>query len=292
MAKRIRQGLGWLPELLDVRDFRPEHEKVAGLLAATSARRAMRRGRAGGARAPKLAAKVELREWCSPIEDQGALGSCTAHAAVGLVEFFERRASGKHVDASRLFVYKATRKLMGVTGDTGAYLRDAMKALVLVGAPPEEYWPYDVAAYEKEPPAFCYALGANWKAVRYFRLDSPGEGTGATLARVKEFLATGYPSMFGFTVYESIEDAEHDGEIPFPGKNDRVEGGHAVVAVGYDDARKVGKEKGALLIRNSWGKMWGQGGYGWLPYAYVEAGLADDFWSVQSQTWVDTGHFA
>lgn len=291
MARTIPYALGWLPELLDVRDYRPNHVEVAKMLAATGVRRAVRAGLARGAKPPKLATQADLRSWCSPIEDQGALGSCTAQAAVGLVEYFERRASGKHVDASRLFVYKATRMLMGMTGDTGAYLRDAMKSLVLVGAPPEEYWPYKVQDFDADPPAFCYALGANWKAVKYFRLDSPGEGTGVTLRRVKEFLAAGYPSMFGFTVYDSITEADRTGKIPFPGQNDRVEGGHAVMAVGYDDALKIGNQKGALLIRNSWGRGWGDKGYGWLPYAYVEENLADDFWSIQSQTWVDTGVF-
>jgi C1A family cysteine protease len=210
---------------------------------------------------------------------------------VGLVEYFERRASGQHVDASRLFVYKATRRLMQQTGDSGAYLRDAMKALVLLGAPPERYWPYVVADFDKEPPAFCYSLGANWKAVKYFRLDTVGGSTGDTLKRVKKFLADGYPSMFGFTVYESIADGSHTGKIPFPSQKERVEGGHAVMAVGYDDALKIGSRKGALMIRNSWGTGWGEHGYGWLPYAYIETGLADDFWSIQSQTWVDTGAF-
>lgn len=281
-------GMGWRPELLDIRDYRPEHAQLTGLLRATRAKSVISKA----AKSPKAAGRVDLREWCSPIEDQGKLGSCTAHAAVALVEYFERRASGRHVDASRLFVYKVTRRLMGETGDTGAYLRDAMKALVLLGAPPEDYWPYVIADFDKEPPAFCYALGANWKSVKYFRLDIAGASTRDTLNRVKAFLVAGLPSMFGFTVYESIEQADGSGKIPFPTDKDRVAGGHAVVAVGYDDEVKIGSTKGALMIRNSWGKGWGEKGYGWLPYAYVESGLADDFWSVQSQSWVDTGAFA
>src|SRR5665647_125319 len=102
--------------------------------------------------------RVDLREWCSPVENQLELGSCTAHAAAGIVEYFERRAFGKHIDASRLFLYKTTRNLMQVSGDTGAWLREAMAALVLCGVPDEKYWPYKVKDFDKEPGGFVYAL--------------------------------------------------------------------------------------------------------------------------------------
>lgn len=87
------------------------------------------------------------------------------------------------------------------------------------------------------------------------------------------------------------------GKIPFPCDGEKVEGGHAVVAVGYDDNLEISNPgcdgsstTGALLIRNSWGTAWGQDGYGWLPYQYVEAGLAEDWWVVKNE-WVDTGRF-
>jgi C1A family cysteine protease len=99
--------------------------------------------------------------------------------------------------------------------------------------------------------------------------------------------------MFGFTVYSSMPPlGEGTGEIPFPASGDTVLGGHAIDAVGYSDAKKIGAEKGALLIRNSWGTAWGAEGYGWLPYRYIEEGLADDFWSVVQAEFVDTALFA
>ena len=235
-------------------------------------------------------AVVDLRPWFSPIEDQGALGSCTANAAAGLLEYFERRASGKFVDASRLFLYKAERDLLGWTGDTGAYLRTAMEALVVFGAPPERYWPYVIAQYDNEPPAFCYAFGANYKAMKYFRLDPPGVSGAIVLANIKAYLAAGYPSMFGFPVYTEYDHPLPGGLIAYP-SGAGYRGGHANVAAGYDDNLMIGSDKGALLIRNSWGPTWANAGYGWLSYRYVTNALANDWWSMISSTWVDTGVF-
>ena len=112
----IRPGMGWHRDLPDFRDYTPDHDAIAPLLAQTSAGHA---GKGLGAN-PSTA---DLRPWFSPVENQGQLGSCTANAVVGLVEYFERRAQGKHMDGSRLFLYKATRDLLGYHGDTGASLR-------------------------------------------------------------------------------------------------------------------------------------------------------------------------
>jgi len=208
------------------------------------------------------------------------------------MEYYERGAFGRHLDAARLFLYKVTRNLLGFKGDDGAYLRDAMKAMVLFGVPPEKYWPYDVARFNDEPSSFCYSFAQNYRAIRYYRLDPSGTSPGELLKKTRQSLAARLPAMFGFSVYSSIPGlGDGKGEIPFPTQGDTLEGGHAVLAVGYSDKKKIGKEQGALLIRNSWGTQWGESGYGWLPYAYVEAGLADDFWAMVKQEFVDTEFF-
>jgi len=289
MSEEIRKrGMGWIPDYPDIRDYTEDTEEVRSVLDLA------RRGKA-----KPLPATVDLREWCSPIENQGNLGSCTAHAGAGVIEYYERKSFGRHLEASRLFLYKVTRNLMKVKGDTGAYLRTTMGAMVLFGVAPEGYWPYsdDENKFDREPPAFCYAFAQNYQAIKYFRHDPPGTKAEETLKRVKTYLSKGHPAMFGFTVYSSIEQAEETGKIPFPSGKEKIEGGHAIVAVGYDDRMKIrnrygGVETtGAFLIRNSWGKGWGEKGYGWLPYGYVLRGLAEDFWSVLKKEWIDTGQF-
>jgi C1A family cysteine protease len=273
------KGMGWQPDLPDFRDYTADHPTVAPMLA--------KLGAPGGP-----PATVDLRQWCSPVEDQGQLGSCTANAAAGIVEYFERRAFGKYLNVSRLFIYKATRNLMKISGDTGAYLRTTMGALVLFGAPPEDYWPYDIRQFDAEPSSFLYAMGQNYQAIKYFSLDPPGTPPATVLGNVKARLAAGLPAMFGFTVYESFRTVGADGLIPFPRATEKVLGGHAIAAVGYNDTMQCpNAKKGALLIRNSWGPTWGLQGYAWFPYDYVLKGLAQDFWCLVQSEWVDTGVF-
>lgn len=285
MDTNSQYGMGWLPDYPDFRDYTHEHDSVRKKLQPVKALGG-KPTRAG------VAASTDLRAWCSPVENQGQLGSCTANAGAGLVEYFERRAFGNYLDASRLFLYKATRDLLHWTGDKGAFLRTAMKALVLFGVPPEEYWPYNTARFDDEPPAFCYAFAQSYQAIEYYRLDPPGTTKSDLLARIKQYLTAGFPSMFGFTVYNSIYQVGSDGKIPYPASGEKVVGGHAIVAVGHDDQMKIGGQKGAFLIRNSWGTGWGDSGYGWLPYTYVESGLATDWWTMVKGEWIDTGKFS
>ncbi len=246
MAQRF--AMGWQRDLPDHRDYSPDTDSIRTLLKGS---KTLKR------RPPKLAKSADLSDWCSPVEDQEDLGSCTAQAGIGLLEYFENRAHGKHIDASRLFLYKTTRNLLGWQGDTGAWLRTTMKAMVLFGSPPERYMQYDVSKFDEEPSAFCYSFAQSYKAIQYYRLDSHGVSGSDLVKRVKLFISAGYPSMFGFSVYNN---GNAKGEFAFPGPNDAQLGGHAVVAIGYDDKRKIGSETGALKIRNSWGDDGGEEG--------------------------------
>lgn len=294
-------GLGWLPDHPDFRDHTPEHgnppptdggdtRDLPAMLSELKVQQPVEE--------VELTNRIDLSERFPPIENQGPLGSCTANAGVGLLEYFELQASGRHLDASRLFLYKATRNLMGVKGDTGAYLRTTMQAMVLFGIPPEEHWPYVTGMFDEEPGAFYYSFAQNYRTIEYYRLDPSGTTPETLLARIKTNLSANLPSMFGFTVFSSYSQAQVTGAIPFPTLRDRRVGGHAVVACGYNDEKVIRnttpdapETQGALLIRNSWGTGWGESGYGWLPYEYVLQGLAIDWWSLIKSDWVDSEAF-
>jgi C1A family cysteine protease len=213
-----------------------------------------------------------------------------------LYEYYERRAFGKHIDASRLFLYKVTRNLLGWEGDDGAYLRTTMATMAMFGVPPEKYWPYLEHKYNDEPSAFLYSYAQNYNALLYYRLDGVGVTKPALLDKIKDHLRNGLPLIFGFTCYSSLDLAD-DGNIPFPDKKESIDGGHAVMAAGFDDNKKIinpgnkKETKGAILIRNSWSEDWGDNGYGWLPYDYVLFAIADDWWSMTKAEWIDTKQF-
>ena len=283
------QAFGWVPDYPDIRDYTQEHDKIKAVFA---------EGKKIKTPPPQAGPVVDLRPYCTPIENQLNLGSCTANAGVGMYEYFENRSFRTYTNASRLFLYKVTRNLLGWVGDTGAYLRTTMGALVFFGTPPEKFWPYNVPDFDKEPTAFCYAYAQNYQALQYYRLDPAGIAPAAFLTTIKNFLSAGYVSIIGFTVYNSYTQAAVGGKIPFPAPADKVVGGHAIVLVGYDDNMKIkntnpgGVETtGALIFRNSWGTGWGAAGYGYLPYDYILRRLAVDCWSMIKGEWINSGQF-
>lgn len=241
------QRYGWIPDRPDQRDF---------LYSAIAPR-------------VKLPPRVDLRAECSPIENQGRLGSCTANALAGHLQFLEVAGGGPYKDLSRLFIYYNERAIEGtVAYDAGAMLRDGIKALAKFGVCAESTWPYDIAVFTKKPEAACYKEGLKRRIQSYHRLQ--------TLDEMLNCLADGFPFVFGFTVYESFESLKvaQTGVAPMPKRTERALGGHAVMACGYDQKQK------RFLVRNSWGPQWGMSGYFTLPYAYLQ-GLANDFWTIR-----------
>lgn len=247
-----------------------------------------------------LPESVDLRAWCSPVTNQGKINACTAHAAAALVEFIETRARGKAICASPLFLYKVTRNLMGQTGDTGANTRSAMKALSAIGIPPEQYYPYDEAKFDEEPPAFCYSLAARYRSVEYRRLDPKDRPKEEVLKVVKTLLSQQRPVMFGVMAYLGTwpQFATSD-RLPLPNKDDaRPFGAHNVAVVGYDDRITTQnasdpsiRTTGAFLIKNSYGAEWGNNGYGWIPYDYLLQRKTIDWWTIGKLDWLDIDQF-
>lgn len=269
------KGFGYLRDLASLKDFSINTPKVSRLVQELKLKSVK-----------SLPSCVDLRSKMTPIRDQKNLGSCTSFAMSGIVEYFEKDIYHRYTPVSTLFTYKATRNLMKVKGDTGAYMRSVMGSLALFGTPPEEFWEYDIKKFDIEPPAFTYAFASNFQSMKYIRLDHSNALPEHTMKLIKQFLVNGFPSIFGFTVFESIEKANSNGGfIPYPNANENVLGGHAMVICGYDDKTKN------FIIRNSWGTDWGDSGYGYLPYAYFENSLADDVWIIISQEYVDHAPF-
>ena len=243
---------GWLPDVPDQRD----HLYAAPVVCLKA-----------------LPAAVDLRPQCPPVYDQGKLGSCTANAIGGAIQFERRRQKLKPDFApSRLFLYYNERAMEHTVGaDAGAQIRDGIKSVAKLGDCPEAEWPYDIARFADKPAKSCYADAVKYKAVQYQRVPQ-------VLNQLKGCLASGYPFVFGFSVYERFESREvaKTGVLAMPGPKEKLLGGHAVLAAGYDDGKQC------FMVRNSWGGGWGMKGYFAMPYAYlIESSLADDFWTIR-----------
>lgn len=278
--------LGWRRDLPDLRDVMFEDHEVQGILRISTAYKSV------VGPGSVLPASVDLRKWCGRVRTQGRLRASCALAVSGLVEYFERRAFDRHNEPSSMFLYRTARDISAQRGDCGGDLRTTLRALATFGAPSDPQLRYEPAQLDEPIPPFCFGYAERFRTIRYFRLD-PAKAQGADiLLNVRRALAARLPSVFGMPVYSSFPIAgEIASEIPMPDKNEQLFGGQAMVAVGYDDERIVGGEQGALLVRNSWGTAWGDKGYAWLPYQWVESKLACDFWSIVRVDFVNTDLF-
>lgn len=244
---------GWIPDLPDHRDF---------MYAAPTPIM------------QSIPAAADLTKLCPPVYDQGQLGSCTANAIAAAFQFDEMKQKAPDASVpSRLFIYYGERAMEGtVNEDSGAQIRDGIKVVASQGVCPESEWPYDVTKFKQKPPQKCFTDAKKFQAVTYQRLIQDQN-------TMKGCLAEGFPFVFGITVYQSMMSGTvaKNGVVPMPSTQEKVLGGHAILAVGFDDKTQRFK------FRNSWGTTWGDKGYGYLPYAYLtDQNLASDFWTIRA----------
>jgi len=253
---------GWKPDLPDQRDY--SYAVPAGVV-------------------QNIPGLVDLRPQCPAVYNQGDIGSCTANAIAAALEFDMTKQGLPSFTPSRLFIYYNERSMEGTVGsDAGAFIRDGIKSVASQGDCPESEWTYDgtaapggvfppTAKAAIQPSPQCYTDAIQHKALTYMSIDQ-------NLADMKGCLASGYPFVFGFTVYPSFESpaVASGGIVPIPAAGEQTIGGHAVLAVGYDDSKSM------FVIRNSWGQAWGLAGYFYMPYAYLlDNNLSDDFWTIR-----------
>ena len=254
-------GLGWVPDVPDQRDL------IFNAAAAP-------KGLQVAAPLPK---QTDLRAKCPPVYDQGKLGSCTANALAAAFDFDRKREGDDFMTPSRLFIYWNERDVEGTVGtDAGAEIRDGVKVLRKIGTPPEKDWPYDIAKFTDKPTPECFAIAQKNESLKYERITRP---LGDATHDMRTCLSWGLPFVTGIGVYESFESPESNktGIIPMPQPGERLLGGHAVLVVGYDE------DKEWFIVRNSWGEGWGDHGYFYLPFAYLESErLASDMWVIQT----------
>lgn len=240
---------GWVPDVPDIRDI-PFTYKVMRL--------------------PK---HVDLRDHYNHIYNQGSLGSCTANALAYAYDFDRVEQGLDPTLPSRLFIYYNERVMINtVNTDSGARIRDGIKTMSRDGVCEETLWPYVKARFTEKPPKPAYDDAKQSTIKEYLRLDN------RDLRSLKQCLAEGHGFVFGFSVYPAFEGDEvaKTGLVPMPKPGDKLLGGHAVFAVGYDDAA------GHFIVRNSWGKEWGDEGHFYIPYEYlINQNLADDFWTIR-----------
>ncbi len=281
MALYLPRAFGWLPASPDFRDYTPESAPIAELLAKLPP---------DLEQPDELPPAVDLREYFVEVDDQLTLPTSTAHACASLVQYFERRAHGRILRPARLMLHQNAVRMAG--GESaravGIDLRSTLKAMIRCGIAPERHWPYEAPRLAEQPDAFLSSFRQPYDGLRYFRIDGRKTIGRETLDTLRALLSAGFPTCFGMSIPDSITA---DGQIPYRPTFDRPLGGQALVAAGYDD-RWLRGSRGALLIRSSWGSEWGDAGYGWLPYAYVEERLAVDFFTLMHPSWIDSGEFS
>jgi C1A family cysteine protease len=214
--------------------------------------------------------RIDLRQYCSPVEDQGQTNSCTANACAGALEYHQRRMGGAFTDISRLYVYYNARKMADTQGqDTGSFIHHVMASVLAHGACEEAVWPFDLSLVLQPPPREAYQNATSHEAVQYARapLGQPA----------LQALAAGLPVVFGtFIPSRFFDEAAKTGMMPSPdGSMEPPAGGHAMLLVGYDLPSRT------WLVRNSWGSNWADGGYFRVPFATLEAySIPDQFWTI------------
>ena len=213
----------------------------------------------------KLPKKVDYTAKLSPVRDQGDEGTCVSFAcASGMKEYQEMLDYEKLITLAPRFIYSECKKIDGMPESEGTTLRAAMQVLSKKGVCREKFWPYKSYQTDKAKKGFS-SNAKKFRIKTYARI--------LNLNELRLSLANKGPCVIGVQVFKGMMKTK-TGLVPMPKKNEAALGGHAICPVGYDDKKKLVK------FKNSWAEKWGQKGYGFLPYAYIEQYMLDAWSSV------------
>ncbi|MFH1259976.1 MAG: C1 family peptidase [Elusimicrobiota bacterium] len=213
----------------------------------------------------KIPKKIDYSKKMSPVRDQGDEGTCVGFAStVGMKEYQEHLDYKKIVTLSPRFLYAECKKIDGMPDEEGTTIRAAMKALKTKGVCQETFWPYRPRQTDK-PKAGAVANAKKFSTLTYARI--------LNLNELLLSLAAKGPAVIGVYVFEGMMTTK-TGVVPMPKKNESPLGGHAICPAGYDNTKKL------IKFKNSWSEKWGEKGYGYLPYAYLEKYMMDAWSSV------------
>ena len=232
-------------------------------------------GRQRVLRSDDLPDRVDLRVTLPPVLDQGARGTCLAFAVTAAHERARNLQRGANENLSEEMLYWRCKRIDG-DQRSGTSFASASQALMDSGQPCEDVWPYDVFRDDTDvsynPPEGALDASPYYNAT-LTRVSSTIQNMQSWLAR--EFaVALGIFLSRGF--FEPVR-----GIIPMPIPGEELMDRHAVLVVGYENDTVPGE--GFLILRNSWGSDWGDGGYGYLPYAYIDR-YGADAWVISSSS--------
>ena len=227
-------------------------------------------GRGAGQDAPPA---ISLRPQMPAVYDQGQLGSCTANSIGAILEFNElKQDEAGATTPSRLFIDYNERLMEGtVKQDGGAQIRDGIKSVAQVGAPPEPLWPYIVAKFAVKP---------RRSRTRRRRSTRPS-ATDACCRTRRRFRTSSHRASRSRRVYglRVVRDRRRRGR----NRSDAgANGAGTRRTCGRRDRYKTIKGSCISKCRNSWGPTWADQGYFWMPAGYLtSASLASDFWVIE-----------
>lgn len=261
----VERKFGWRPMDVDPRDYNLKHPAIKPFI-----------------KDEAVPTSFSLRDKDSPIEDQGAIGSCSSFAGAGALQYYDKQQNA-YQNLSQSFIYFFSRMIdngwdpstaynekYAPTEDSGSTIRSTFKAIAALGDCTEVAWPYTTDDINEKPSDVAMTEAKGYEVTNYAFISE----NSSKIANMKKAIYSGLPVVFGRNVPNEIYNVGADGVEPYG--TDYV-GGHAQMAVGYDDTKTVPGTltKGAFLIRNSWGTNWGDAGYEWVSYKCFQTQQTD-----------------